>query len=389
MAGHIESRGENKWRLVYESGRVNGKRIRHKKMFEGSEKQAQKALALFVAEVEGMVTADPNKITVAQFAERWLKDYGEEHLKPKTIHDYKQMLRLRVLPALGSLKMSQVKPLHLIAFFKQLQQSKARNRSGDALSPRTVHYYYRFLHSMFSKAVQWQVIKDNPLNHVDKPKVPRQEAKFYDEEQSRELLKAILRESPKYQAIIALGINTGLRRGEILGLEWSDINWETNQISVNKTSQYISDMGGTITGTPKTYTSIRNVSVSPSVMQILKRLKSTQNREQLKLGTMWHESDRLFTTWNGSPMHPDTISSYFKKFIDKNDLPPLKFHGLRHTNITLLLSKGFSLTDVAHHAGHANAHVTDAIYGHSTKNAQMSMGQALEFLFENKKEQAQ
>lgn len=169
-------------------------------------------------------------------------------------------------------------------------------------------------------------------------------------------------------------IYTGLRREEICGLEWSDIDFKNSVISVRRSSLYIpkndyTDESGIITDTLKNDSSVRFIKAPESAMQMLKDYKDWQNQKRLQLGDRWEDHNRLLTTAFGTPIHPDTISGWFTDFIKRSDLPHVTIHGLRHTNATLLINSHIPITTVAARLGHANPTTTMKIYAHAIKYA--------------------
>ncbi|MCL6612470.1 MAG: site-specific integrase [Peptococcaceae bacterium] len=390
MAGWVEKRGENKWRLNVPGGTgPDGKRKVFRKNVEApSKREAEKLLDLFSAEVLKGQYVEPSKLTFKQFAERWLRDYGETNLAPKTLFRYKQILA-RVLQAMGHLKMEQIKPMHLVEFYNNLREEGIRKdgKSGK-LSDSTILYHHRVISSIFNDAVKWEVIPSNPAGKVDPPKAKTKQAPCYNEEQTAALMAALDKEPLKYKAMVILALATGLRRGEIMGLEWPDVNFETNTITVSRASQYLPEKG-TFSKDPKNETSIRVIATPESVMALLKQYKAHQNEERLKVGDLWKGSNRLFTTWDGRPMHPDTISSWFPKFLARHNLPHIKFHAMRHTSATLLIAEGIPLKNVSARLGHADTRTTDKIYAHALVSVDKKAAQAMDNILTGKKKQRQ
>jgi integrase len=176
-------------------------------------------------------------------------------------------------------------------------------------------------------------VAGQPCFRVKPPKITKKQVACYDEEQTGALLQAASEESLNLQVLINLAIASGLRRGELMGLEWQDINFIENTLRVQRSSQYLPG-NGVFTKEPKTETSKRVLSVPGSVMALLKLFKASQAEERLKAGDNWKDTGRLFVTWDGKPMSPDIISSWFPQFLKKHGLPHVPFHGLRHTSAT-------------------------------------------------------
>ncbi len=379
MAGYIEERG-NSFRLVY----MKDKKKYTRTIKAASPKAAEKELAKFIAEIEGNNFIEPSKVTFENFIKRWLTEYAERDLAPKTVHRYKQILNSRVIPALGHLKVEQIRPVHLMEFYNNLTEDGIReDKKKGALSERTINHHHRLIHTVLQCAVQWQLIGSNPASRVKPPKVQRRTAKYYDEEQTAALLKALKGEKLKHKALVHLALFSGLRRGEIMGLEWSDFDFEKGTLEVKRASQYIPGQGS-FDKAPKNEMSKRLISLPTSLITLLKQYKASQNAKQLKLGDKWQKSDRVFTTWDGRPGHPEWPSQWFSKFIKEKNLPPLNFHGLRHTAATLLIGQGLHAKVISSRLGHSNISTTMDIYGHALKSADTAAAEALENVFNEK-----
>lgn len=282
---------------------------------------------------------------------------------------------------MGHLKIEQIKPTHLMEFYANLQEDGIReDGKPGGLSERTILHHHRLLSSIFNDAVQWQVIPSNPASRVKPPKVQKKPGAYYDEVQTAALLAAVENESLKYKVLIHLAVATGLRRGELMGLEWQDINFDKSTLEVRQASQYVPGKGS-FTKEPKNETSKRIMSVPASVMTLLKQYKVHQAEERLKVGDMWQGSNRLFTTWDGQPMHPDTISKWFPQFLKKHNLPPLPFHGIRHTAATILIGQGAPVKNISARLGHSNISTTMDIYGHALKSIDKEIADKLDTIF--------
>jgi integrase len=254
------------------------------------------------------------------------------------------------------------------------------------LSSNTISHYHRLISSMLSCAVQWQIIKESPADRVKPPKVQKKDPKYYDEQEVIHMLELLEDEPIRLKAIVYLVIFLGMRLGELSGLEWKDIDMDSKTINIRRESQYIDDKSKLKherinTKCPKNATSIRAIAVSPIVLKVLKQYKTWQNKEKLKLGELWQEHDRLFTQWNGSPIFPDTPSKLFQEFRERNNLPPLTFHQLRHTNASLMIAQGVDVTTVGKRLGHSTPSTTMKVYAHALKRPDKEAAAKLDSLF--------
>ena len=236
------------------------------------------------------------------------------------------------------------------------------------LSAKTVLHHHRLISSILDKAVKWQVIFANPCDRVEAPKVERKEAKYLDEIQAAELLDCLEREPVQYRAMISLLLYSGMRRGELCGLTWEDVKIDECLIDINKSSLYLSDRG-IFDDETKNFSSKRVIKVPDLVMRLLSEHKRTQTEELFRLGDGWTRTNKVFTQSNGKPIHPDTITGWFRKFIKRNNLPKVSIHSLRHTNATLLIANGTDLRTVSKRLGHSNMTTTGNIYTHAIQTA--------------------
>ena len=392
MTGSIEKRGKNSYRLVVFKGYdLDGKPIRHQKTIHCKKKsEAQIELAKFLTEVESGLIVDGNIPTFAQYVEMWTKDYALKELAPSTYYRYKRMLETRITPYFGHYKLNKIKPTDIMRFYDLLEDDtqivRRKNNNGKKtrkpLSQKTILEHHRLLSAMLHKAVYWQLIISNPAERVQPPKARKPKRRYYDDEQCKILLHnlSLLGEDQiKYKVAIILTIFTGVRLGELMGLEWQDIDLKTGIVSINRSSQYLADKG-VFTKTPKTESSIREVAIPDFVVSLLEQYKLWYDEQKSFCGELWTDSNRLFVQADGKPMHPSTISKWFVKYVGQIGLPVINFHGLRHTNATLLISQNIDVAVVAARLGHAQITTTFNFYVHPIISHNRNAGNALENL---------
>lgn len=247
------------------------------------------------------------------------------------------------------------------------------------LASKTINHHHRLISSILNQAVYWQVIPDNPARRVQPPKVVQKEALYLDEEQTARLVELLNGEPYQNQVMIRLFLFSGIRRGELCGLEWKDINFKKGLITIARTSQYLPDRG-IFTKSPKNETSVRTIKLPSHAFEMLKEFRKWQRQQRIAMGDRWEDCDRLFTQDNGSPIHPDSITSWFHDFIARTDLPPISIHSLRHTNITLLIAAGVPLRTVSYRAGHAQTSTTANIYSHAIRTADEQAAEVLDIV---------
>lgn len=237
------------------------------------------------------------------------------------------------------------------------------------LSPNTVRSYHRLISSCLGKAVKWGYILTNPAVNAELPKMQQQEAAFLDEDDIWRLLESLRGEPLKYRAMITLDVLSGLRRGELLGLRWQDVDFENEMITVVQTSGYAAGKG-VYTDTPKNKSSARPLKISSTVFLVLLEYKEWQDAQRKACGDFWKDKDdRVFTSDDGSPIFPDALTKWFSAFVKRSGLPPVHIHSLRHTYASLMISRGITLMETSRRMGHAQVSTTTNIYAHAMASA--------------------
>ena len=375
MAGSIEKRGKNSYRLSCLAGyNLQGKPIKKTKTVHGTKKEAEIELAKFVADVQNGMVIEGKALRFSEFTEIWKRDYGSKELAPSTYKRYCRMLETRLLPYFGHFYVNKIKPTDIMQFYdllsKDTQLVRKKDNGGNKtlkpLSGKTILEHHRLLRAMLHKAVYWQVIVSNPAERVQPPKAKKPKRKYYDDDQCKILLENLEQldeEQIKYKTAIILTVFTGVRLGELMGLEWNDIDFRNGIVSINRSSQYLADTG-VFTKVPKTESSIREVAIPNFVISLLEEYKLWYEEQKSLYGELWIDSNRLFVQADGKPMHPSTISKWFVKFIGQIGLPVINFHGLRHTNATLLIAQNIDVSVVAARLGHAQITTTLNFYVH-------------------------
>ena len=391
MAGSIEKRGKNSYRLTVSEGfDLNGNPMIHRKTVHGTKKDAQVELAKFVTEVQNGLVVDGKSLRFSEFTEIWKRDYGSKELAPSTYKRYCRMLETRLLPYFGHFYINKIRPTDIMKFYDllekdtQLVRKKGNNgsKTKKPLSGKTILEHHRLLRAMLHKAVYWQLIVSNPAERVQAPKARKPKRKSYDDEQTKILLENLEQlsiEDTKYKVAIILTVFTGVRLGELMGLEWQDIDFKNGIISINRSSQYLSDMG-VFTKTPKTESYIREIAIPEFIISLLEEYKLWYEEQKSIYDELWANSDRLFVQSDGKPMHPSTISKWFVKYVAQIGLPVINFHGLRHTNASLLVAQNIDIAVISARLGHAQISTTLDFYVHPLLSHNRKAGYALENL---------
>lgn len=249
------------------------------------------------------------------------------------------------------------------------------------ISGSTVRHYHHLLSSILGMAVKWQYIPFNPCGRVPVPKAEKVEISYLDDVQAKHLVELLQHAPGQYRQAILLLLFTGLRRGELLGLEWQDVNLPEKSLSICRTSQYLPGKG-VYTDTTKNAASKRTVYLPDQAVAVLEEQKRWQEAQKSQCSE-WAESPRIITMPNGQPMRPDALNHWFEAFIQQTALPQIHLHSLRHTYATLCIAKGVPLTAVAAQLGHANVATTSTIYAHAIKSAQVSAADEVGSVFKD------
>ena len=397
-----------------------------------AEKWVQEQAVLFEQQVTNGFVLDSDML-LDDLIDRWFEEYANKQLKAKTLYDYKKM-RGRISAGLGHLKVSKIKPAHVMAFYDNLEEKGVRRDStytatkallnllprgtrgelakqagigqdtmrmvyagknvsrktaekvsaavGLAFSKAFVEHtkkdgklnnnsvirYQAMLSSIFKKGVQWGLINENPCSRAEHPKAEEIDVRVLTEEEIPTLLDALSDAPPQYSVITQLALLLGARRGEICALRWSDIDFEKGTLSIKRTVQSIPGIG-LVFNAPKTRRGKRCLRIGADCVELLQEYRRYQKAERFRIGSAWVrkvilengkvvDNDMLFTKWNGEPMDPDIISSWFPKFLEAHDLPDVNFHSLRHSNASILIAAHVPITTVSGRLGHAQTSTT-------------------------------
>ncbi len=318
-----------KYKIDVPIGYNGTKRIRHTETFYGGKKEAVLRENEIKMQLKNNTYVKKNKMTIENLMNEWLSSKKNE-IELKTYHSY-ELWSKKIITYIGSIK---VKDLNV----KVLEDFYCDLRTTTSLSPKSIQEIYTTVSMALSKAVKWGYINSNPNLLIEKPRVRTKEIQCYSPEEVEVLIKCLKNEPLKYQAVIMLALDTGCRRGELTGLTWNDIDFEKSLVHISKTTQYLPQYG-VFEKKTKSENSDRNIYIADTTKEILRRFQIEQYEKRLLLGNLWKNSGRVFTTEYGADMHPDTPSKILEKVIKKYNLKRITFHGLRHTSISLQISK--------------------------------------------------
>lgn len=379
----IRKRGNSYQIRTSQGYNVNGKQIERsmtwtpdtKMTAKQIEKELKRQTVLFEEACNnGYLTASTK---FEDFAEQWFCDYASINLKTQTIRTY-NALKKRVYANMGHMRLDKISIRTIQKFVSVLSgNGTANDKAGmpipeGGLAPKTVRNYVTFISTVFDYAVKMQMIQNNPCRNVTLPKLIAKERTVYTLEEVQSMLSFFEKESEanlKYVIFFTLAAFTGLRRGELLGLEWKDIDWDNHLISVKRTSAWTKEKG-IYTDTPKTNSSLRIIKVPDVIIEKLRDFRKMQNDYKASIGSKWIENDRLFNKINGEPMGLRSPYKFYEKFCKRTGLRFVNIHSFRHFNASIMILKGVDVKTVQACLGHNDATTTLKIYAHSFRKAQ-------------------
>lgn len=364
MRGHIVQRGKRYYAVVYEgTDPATGKRIRRWYAAGETRRSAERLLTEIVKRVHDGDYRAPDRITLGDYlVERWLPTKRAQ-LRRSTFDSYTRNVENHVVPRIGSMLLQKLTPEDLDEFYAQLLVDGKLNGDRGGLSVKTVRYIHGILRKALADAHRKGSVMRNVADLADPPKlssVPKRQMKVWTAEQLREFLAGI--EDHRLYPAFFLASSTGMRRGEVLGIRWDDIDLDGMRLSVNQAvlnvayEIEISDV--------KTQTSRRTVDLDPRTVVVLKAWHKTQLEERVALGLRPKDASLVFADPDGSPLHPDPFRLMFTVLVEKAPVPRIRFHDLRHTHATILLKAGVPAKVVSERLGHSNVAFTMSVYQH-------------------------
>ena len=337
------------------------------------EKELKRQAVLFEEKCSGEGWG--GNVKFEAFFKQWLEEYAEKQLRIRTVARLRQM-EARIYAALGHLRLDKLTIRHVQSFINNLGEDGMNQNTGGKLSPKTIRNYLSFVSSVCSYAVRMGMIQSNPCERVRLPSMTKKEKECYTVEEAQRFLESLQSVPEKYHAFFVLAIYGGFRNGELLGLEWSDLDFDSCIVTISRTSLHTKEKG-TFTDTTKTQSSQRVLKLPEAVFAVLRSFRRVQSMERLQLGDQWKDSNRLFVDALGAPMHPNTPYHWLMKHCKATEQRFLGVHMFRHLNATLLIHSGIDARTVAASLGHSQVSTTLNIYAHTFAEAQARAGEAV------------
>lgn len=391
MRGTIQKKGKKWYAVVYDGVNPATGQYRRRWVQAGTRRgDAEKLLAELVKRSHRGETVVGEKLTLAQYlTDRWLP-VQESRLRKSTHNAYRRNIELHVIPALGKRPLDQLSPEDIDLFYAALLRNGRKKRHGEkgpakGLAPKTVHNIHVMLNKALGDAARKGTVVRNVVALADAPSLQarkRPEIKAWDIDQLVRFLDAI--DSHRMAPAFYLAACTGMRRGEVLGLRWRDVDLDAGQISVRQAlvsvayEMSISDV--------KTGTSRRTIDIDDDVVRVLRgwRKVRTEERDGVEPGL----DDLVFVKTDDTSTHPDVFSQLFDRTVAKIGVPAISLHDLRHTHATLLLKAGVNVKVVSERLGHANVAFTMNVYQHVLPGMQAAAADAFSLLLRDQRTEA-
>jgi integrase len=362
--GSIYRRKDGRWVGQYLVYTNQGPKYRY--IYDKSRQAVAEKLTRAVADRDGGLVFDTSALTLSEYLTRWLNDSVRDSVKQRTLENYEYVVRRHLVPALGHIKLKALGPAHV--------QGLYRSKLDSGLSARTVQLMHTTLHKALKQAVLWGLVPRNVAKAVQAPRPIKKEVQVLSPEEARKFLEVA--RGDRLEALYLLAITTGLREGELLGLRWRDADLEGRTLSVRQQLTRTND--GISFTTPKR-SKTRCVRLTDQAVATLKRHRTAQNAERLKKGGLWQNTGLVFTTTMGTPLNVRSLTyRSFRPLLERAGLPRIRFHDLRHTFATLLLSSRTHPKIVQEMLGHANISQTVDTYSHMLPDMQDRAVEAIE-----------
>ena len=364
MRGNITRRGKSSWQLKFDVGSDSGKRQTRYATVRGTYKDAQRKLTELLGAADDGTLPDPTSATVADYFRAWLGSAREQ--SPKTLERYGELIDRQIVPHLGAHKLQKLRPEHVQHWHGTL--------INLGLSPRTIGHAHRLLRLVLKSAMANSTLSRNAAAVHAPPKVEDEEIEILSGDQIADVRSKL--QGHTLLPIVELALATGMRRGELLGLQWGDVDLEAGALRVERSVE--ETKAGLRLKPPKTKFGRRNIALPPEAIALLRAHKVQQMEIRLALGMGKPEETTLvFSDVEGRLLKPHTVSRAWRRAVVALKLPEVTFHALRHTHVSVLIRAGVDILTISRRMGHSKASVTLDVYGHLIGGADKAAADAI------------
>src|SRR5215204_2129704 len=343
---------------------------RRKTYYGKTQKEAAIKLSEAKRNAEDGVDLSAAKLTVKAYLEKWLSSSVKPSTRPKTFNTYESLCRTAIVPRIGGNNLAKLTALDLQSLYTDLGES--------GLSPRSVHHVHRVLHRAFVQAIRWKLLPRNPCDGATSPKVPRAELTIWSPSDADRFL--LTTREHRMHPLYVLAWTTGMRQGELLGLKWSDVEFNAGTLAVRRALQWQRGVGLVFTE-PKTARSRRKIHLSQTALTALQAHKDRQVFDRRIVAEAWIDNNLVFCNAVGEPLNPTNETKQFQRAVARAGLPSMRFHDMRHTAATILLARGVHVKLVSEMLGHSTITLTLDTYSHVIPAMHSDVAAAMDAVF--------
>ncbi len=355
--GSIFERKDGRWCGIISLGWKDGKR-RRKAVYGATAEEVQDELTKLKSKKLSGLPIETDRRTVARFLADWLASV-KSSVRLRTFEKYESTVNKHIVPQFGRVKLEKLGP--------QDVQALLDAKLAAGLHPRTVTGIRIVLCYALNQAMRWELLSRNVAALVKGPKIPRREMKVWTEDQARKFIECC--DGEPLGALYVIALYTGLRRGELCALRWSDVDLDTRVATVRRSLQR-TRAAGLIFEEPKTEKARRSISLAPAVISALRAHRKRQAEARLAAGPLWQDNGLIFPTGIGTPLDPRGLGIDYDRMIEKSELPRIRLHDLRHTFATIGLGQGVHPKVMSDMLGHSKVSLTLDVYSHALPSFQ-------------------
>ncbi len=352
-------RGHNEGSVYYDAtterwvAAITTDTVKRKKFYAKTQKEAIRKRNEALRELEKGTLPTGTQQKFGPFLENWIEEVHKSQVRLSTYVKYKKLIRSYIIPSLGNIWLQKLTPQHVQHLYSEMGQK--------GLSSKTINSTHGVLHVALKHALRWNLVSRNVCDLVTPPRIVKHAMTPLTVEQARSLLEGVNKH--RLKVLLTLAVVSGMRRGELVGLRWSDIDFEQKYLMVLRTVDYIPHYGYVV-GEPKSAAGKRKIQLPLFLVDLLKQHLVEQNQRRLEVGEKWENLDQVFPDLHGGYFNPTYLDKMFSKLLQEIGVPHMRLHDLRHSAATILLSLGVNAKVIQELLGHSDIVITLGIYGH-------------------------
>ncbi|MFC1978583.1 tyrosine-type recombinase/integrase [Chloroflexota bacterium] len=376
--GHITKRAKDSYTIYLGIGTdpATGKYKQVVVTVKGTKKDAEKRLAELIYQHNKGITINETNIKFSEYLNKWLDDYAKTHLSPRGFDRYQGIIHKHIIPALGRIKLTKLKPEHL--------QKHYTDKLKEGLSTSTVRYHHAVIHIALHTAVKWGLVNRNVADAVDPPRRRRSTLETWGIDDINRFFRAAT--ASPYYPLFCTALGTGMRRSELLGLQWQDVDFIYSKLYVKRGLHQTKDGAYVFTDT-KSEKSRRAIDIYGFIYRVLKEHKEKQESSGIMLGRLLKEDDLVFCKLDGSPLRPNTVTRAWNLLVKQCGVKAIRLHDARHTHASIMLKQGIHPKIVQERLGHTSIQITLDTYSHIAPGLQEAAAKGFDDVINSEREE--